>query len=368
MKKYWIYILSLSCLALCLAGCGMSKEQLEAYSVVDYNIIWEDTERGIRERGEILPGKDAYYQIAGISTDEYIAYKYYTSMFWAENPYAPLVLAHPDRGTDFELDVSSAKLILRDNWENWWRDEQDGLWESAGMQLRKQELTDMEEELAEQVAKSISAKTKYKEEKDLGKNLSYLYAYEMSGYEIECLYDHRLGIQFSLSGYESLTWTAFIVQYEDQDGQIGYAIEVWTNAYPKVHDTKYIPCSESMNAWIAEIKETCDLIAFEEIDTLKNVARFSFSEHLTRYPEGTPGVKHDGFVNKSVSYVRNANAAVERAVNECTVEWDDALVYCDYYNEKDVWMVTFCKKDVLGGDQTVYLDENGVTLLIVYGE
>ena len=368
MKKYLLWILCLSFLIFSLAGCGMSEEQLEAYSVVDFNIIWEETEKEVRERGEIISGKDAYYQITGISTDEYIAYKHYTSMFWAENPYTPLVLAHPDRGTDFELDVSSAKLVLRGSWEGWWRNEEEDVWEAAGIRLRKQVLADMEEELAKQVAKSISAKTKYKEQQDLGKNFSYVYAYEKSGYEMERLYGNLLGMQYSLSGYESLTWTAFIVQYEDPDGRIGYAIEVWTNAYPKAHDKKYIPSIESMNVLIAEVRETYDLITYDEISTFAKVARFSFSDHLERYPKGAPGVKYDGFVNTSVSGVRNADAAVERAANECTVEWNDAQVCWDEYNEKGIWMVTFYQKDVLGGDQTVYLDENGVTLLIVYGE
>ena len=80
------------------------------------------------------------------------------------------------------------------------------------------------------------------------------------------------------------------------------------------------------------------------------VSSFSYSEHAEIYKDNNPGVKHDGFKNKK----------------ECTIEWDTSHVSFD--KELSVWMVSFYTEGMLGGDQCVYLDSNGITLLIVYGE
>ena len=96
------------------------------------------------------------------------------------------------------------------------------------------------------------------------------------------------------------------------------------------------------------------------------VYHFSFSEHAETYKENDPGVKLDGFVNTDVQEISNAKDALERGKIECTVEWDSFEVSFD--NEANVWMVSFYTEEILGGDQSVYLDSNGKTLLIVYGE
>ena len=97
------------------------------------------------------------------------------------------------------------------------------------------------------------------------------------------------------------------------------------------------------------------------------VFSFSYSEHAEIYKDDNPGVKHDGFKNINESKISNAEDALERAKKECTVTWDSFGVSFD--NESNVWMVCFyIDGEILGGDQTVYLDSNGKTLLIVYGE
>lgn len=97
------------------------------------------------------------------------------------------------------------------------------------------------------------------------------------------------------------------------------------------------------------------------------VFSFSYSEHAEIYKYDNPGVKHDGFKNINESKISNAEDALERAKKECTVTWDSFGVSFD--NESNVWMVCFyIDGEILGGDQTVYLDSNGKTLLIVYGE
>ena len=96
------------------------------------------------------------------------------------------------------------------------------------------------------------------------------------------------------------------------------------------------------------------------------VSTFSYSEHAEIYKDNNPGVKHDGFKNINEQKISNAKGALERAKNECTIEWDSFGVSFD--NESTVWMVSFYTEGMLGGDQVVYLDGNGKTLLIVYGE
>ena len=98
---------------------------------------------------------------------------------------------------------------------------------------------------------------------------------------------------------------------------------------------------------------------------------FSYEEESIKYTDNTAGIKHDGFNNTSKSTVKTVENAIERAKNECTVEWDTADVYYDC--ELNVWKVHFYTKGTdeiiqLGGDQCIYLDDNGKTLLIVYGE
>ena len=49
------------------------------------------------------------------------------------------------------------------------------------------------------------------------------------------------------------------------------------------------------------------------------------------------------------------------------------LLWSDEYNvaydrTARIWMVEFCTEGMDGGCQTVYMDEKGITLLIVYGE
>lgn len=96
------------------------------------------------------------------------------------------------------------------------------------------------------------------------------------------------------------------------------------------------------------------------------VSSFSYSEHSKIYKDNNPGIKHDGFKNTNESQISNAVDALERAKKECTIDWDTYHISFD--NESNVWMISFYTEGMLGGDQVIYLDDNGKTLLIVYGE
>lgn len=84
-----------------------------------------------------------------------------------------------------------------------------------------------------------------------------------------------------------------------------------------------------------------------------------------RYPEGQPGVKTSGFVNTAETEITSENVA-EHAGKECTIEYDSVTTVLDL--SKGVWKVHFYTSGTAGGDQTVYLDDEGKTILIVYGE
>ena len=95
------------------------------------------------------------------------------------------------------------------------------------------------------------------------------------------------------------------------------------------------------------------------------IPNFSYAEDTAIYVEGEPGVKTSGFVNTTETEITFENVA-ERAKNECTVEYDSVTTYFD--TDECVWKVHFCTDGMVGGDQSVYLDCDGKTLLIVYGE
>ena len=97
-----------------------------------------------------------------------------------------------------------------------------------------------------------------------------------------------------------------------------------------------------------------------------NIDAFSYKDDLRIYTEGTPGVKYNGFKNLEESTVTTKEEAVERAKNECTIQWNATHVYFD--EGEKVWKVLFYQENMLGGCQSVYMGADGITLLVVYGE
>ena len=92
------------------------------------------------------------------------------------------------------------------------------------------------------------------------------------------------------------------------------------------------------------------------------IPNFSYAEDAAIYLECEPGVKTSGFVNTTETEITFENVA-ERAKNECTVEYNSVTTYFD--TDECVWKVHFCTDGMVGGDQSVYLDCDGKTLLIV---
>ena len=117
---------------------------------------------------------------------------------------------------------------------------------------------------------------------------------------------------------------------------------------------------------ITEYRVTCNECIFKFIVPESSIGGFAFDNVQKTYKPGDPGVKTSGFKNTSKQTVTNSAEAAERAKNECTIEYDTVTVLRDSWDY--VWSVTFSTRGTLGGCQTVYLNDEGVTLLIVYGE
>ena len=109
------------------------------------------------------------------------------------------------------------------------------------------------------------------------------------------------------------------------------------------------------------------LLAF--ISCSSNVAsydEFSYSSDLEYYQDIQCGVKRDGFNNTVPQVIKTRKDVLELAKEEVTVEYNRIDVAFDDIEE--VWRLDFSIEYVDGGNQSVYIDKNGLTLLIVYGE
>ena len=93
---------------------------------------------------------------------------------------------------------------------------------------------------------------------------------------------------------------------------------------------------------------------------------FSFGDASDDFASESDGIITYGFKNVSESAVENASQAIELAKNECTINYDTTKVAYD--STADIWRVAFFTDGVLGICQEVYLNGDGTTRLIVYGE
>lgn len=100
---------------------------------------------------------------------------------------------------------------------------------------------------------------------------------------------------------------------------------------------------------------------------LEQPGSFSYADVTATFKTGDPGVKSEGFVNAESVPMSNRIWDVKmQALNECTIEYDTVTV--NYDEAAKVWEVMYSTANTLGNCQSVYLDETGMTLLIVYGE
>lgn len=108
------------------------------------------------------------------------------------------------------------------------------------------------------------------------------------------------------------------------------------------------------------VAEIAKVIAAQNVD--KPVS-FSWSEEQAKYPAGSEGVKTEGFANTAAQTVNMGNV-VSIAQKECTLEWQNTAVVF-YDGTAQVWKVElgFSQDDTVC--QTVYLSDEGITLMVV---
>lgn len=105
----------------------------------------------------------------------------------------------------------------------------------------------------------------------------------------------------------------------------------------------------------------------ETIAFVSDIQEFSYAQVLEQYKIGDPGVKHENFNNPDVEREdMSAVDAIIRAEFELTVEYDTISV--SYDESSNIWCVDFYTSNIPGGGQSVYLNGNGLTCYIVYGE
>lgn len=102
------------------------------------------------------------------------------------------------------------------------------------------------------------------------------------------------------------------------------------------------------------------------ISNTPKLSDFSYKEVLETYKEDVPGVKVSGFHNTSRVSIETLTDVLVQAEEECTVEYDTTNI--SYDNATSIWQVVFYKANTAGGGQTIYMDNYGVTCLVVYGE
>ena len=103
----------------------------------------------------------------------------------------------------------------------------------------------------------------------------------------------------------------------------------------------------------------------ETDNNIDSIHSFSYADDCAIYVEGEPGVKTSGFVNTAETDVNRDNVTII-AKQECTIECNKTEV--SYDSNAGIWKVDFFTEGMLGGCQTVWMDTNGKTVLVVYGD
>lgn len=95
------------------------------------------------------------------------------------------------------------------------------------------------------------------------------------------------------------------------------------------------------------------------------IKEFSYEEDYSYYKDD-PGLKRSDFRNTEKCDIKTVEQAVELAKKECNVEHDSIAVAFD--DELHIYRISFYKEGWDGGNQEVYLGQDGITLMIVSGE
>jgi len=95
---------------------------------------------------------------------------------------------------------------------------------------------------------------------------------------------------------------------------------------------------------------------------------FSYDEDKNTYTEGELGVVSEGFYNTDKNPITNKEDAIALAKNEVKEYFNYDTISVYYDDASEMWMVLFSTAGRLGGCQSVYMNRDGLTTLIVFGE
>ena len=170
-----------------------------------------------------------------------------------------------------------------------------------------------------------------------------------------------------------------------------------TNEIEHTHDWRYV--SENNDCWSTNILYACSICNMEQsthgdsalpyhrwsektaegkttfsctrcnesYTFISEIRDFSYAQALEHYKVGDPGVKHEHFNNWNIeSEITGAIDVIIRAEFELTIEYDTISV--SYDETSNMWRVDFWTLDLDGNSQSVYVNGNGLTCYIVYGE
>ena len=205
------------------------------YQPVSYNIFWDDGQEIYRELPFISRSYyRRYYKVKDVPVREFIACKKTPSGIGARS--CPVLMKHEDVEENWELDLSSAKLILGSHYQLFDYDT-DG--KSIGESVFAQELCQIDLAVAEQLANGI-ASGNYMSAQDLSEQGIYFTASEY----IRVSNRNWLELQFTLENYENLKWIALVLEYQGV-----YYIKINMDVY----ESQYLPCSEEFGAIVDKI-------------------------------------------------------------------------------------------------------------------
>lgn len=145
----------------------------------------------------------------------------------------------------------------------------------------------------------------------------------------------------------------------DTSGKLLTAKKLWLSEKEGTEeDAHYSIAVEIYDTAPEEIAKVIDAQAVD-----KPIA-FNWVEEQAAHPAGGEGVKSDGFVNTTPQGTVTLENVVAIAQKECTLEWQNTAVV--FYDETaDMWKVELGFSQDSTVCQTVYLDNQGITRLVV---
>ena len=210
MNKIFVMLLCSITILMSLSSCN--KPDISEYYGVSSNIVWHEGSKIDTK----YPGR-IYYEIEGVPTNNFIACRWRAKGVGAA--FYPRLMQHRDYKGKWELDVSSAKLIISKHYNF-----TDKEWSTLGQSMFLQEVCQIDSVVAEQLANDI-----------LADSPNYI---DPDCYGQPFLLDNEgnnVSLQFTLKEYCNLSFVARILKHDEK-----YYIEIREDVY----SSEYLLCSD----------------------------------------------------------------------------------------------------------------------------